>query len=224
MGINRLSRKRNLMTENNMKKQRNWINRIFLVAIFMMAGLYLQPMEANAQLHEIAYLSVAGVEMVKKGVVLETVVKDGMGGSATYNEETNTLTLDNFHYIEGSGTLDYIYGYSMSNYQKLTVVLKGTNDLRRSDRIPEGTTTVENAAIYLQDYVCIEGEGKLITNTIVGVTTCEIKDCTMDISGVYYGMFVHDGLSIHNADVTISNERYCDRSAALYIEGASCII
>ena len=195
-----------------------WMKKIVLVAIVMLAGIWLQPMEANAQLHENAHLKVAGVEMVKKGEVLETEVEDGMGGRATYDAQTNTLTLDNFHYIEGCQALDYIRGYSMSINKKLTVVLKGTNDLRRSDRIPEGTT-VENGAIYFRDHVCIEGEGKLIANTTVTIGTCEIKDCTMEINGVYYGMFVHDGLSIHNADVTISNERYCDRSAALYIEG-----
>ena len=88
-----------------MKKQRNWINRIVLVAIFMLAGLYLQPMEANAQLHENAHLNVAGIDMVKRGVVLETVVKDGMGGSATYNVETNTLTLDYIYYTGNTPTV-----------------------------------------------------------------------------------------------------------------------
>ena len=202
-----------------MNQQLKWMKKILLAAIVMLAGIGLQPMEANAQLHENAYLRVAGKEMVIKGEVLETEVEDGMGGRATYDAQTNTLTLDNFHYIEGQGTKYYIYGYDMSIYEKLTVVLKGTNDLRRSDRIPGGTTTVENGAIQLEDNVCMEGVGKLITNTTITMGTCEIKDCTIEVQGVYYGMYVPHGMTINNANVTISNERAGVLSAALYLDG-----
>ena len=98
---------RGFAEENRMNQQLKWMKKILLVAIVMLVGIWLQPMEANAQLHENAYLSVADVEMVKRGVVLKNEVKDEMGGSATYNEETNTLTLNNFHYIEGSETWAY---------------------------------------------------------------------------------------------------------------------
>ena len=201
-----------------MNQQLKWMKKILLVAIVMLAGIWLQPMEAKAQLHEIAFLNVAGVEMVKDGEVLVKVVEDGMGGSATYDEKTNTLTLNNFHYIEGSGTWDYICSYFMSHYQKLTVELKGTNDLRRSDRIHKEYQE-EQAAMYLEDHVSIEGMGKLITNTKVTVGTCEIKDCTIEIQGVYHGMYVPYGMFINNADVTISNDTFYRRTAALYLDG-----
>ena len=202
-----------------MKEKIGWIRKVLLFTLITTIAICLQPMETKAQLCDIAYLQVAGKVMVEDGEVKLAKIEDGKGGIATYDEGSNTLTLDNFHYIEGCGAKYYIYGYSMSVNEELNVVLNGINDLRRRDRIPEGTDTRENAAMYLMDTVCIKGMGKLLTNTKVTIGKGEIRDCTMEIQGVYYGMYVPDGLSIHNADVTIGIDSFCNRSAALYLDG-----
>ena len=198
----------------------NYIKKVMIASIFILVGMWSQPMEASAELSGYATLKVAGTVMVENGVVKETLIQDGKGGTAVYDEKTNTLTLNNFHYIEGLDEKFYIFGVSMSEFEKLHIVLNGTNDFTRSDRIGENTTA-DNATIKLDGDVVIEGTGKLIVNTRIAFNKVEIKDCAIEIKGLYYGIYCTSKLVVDNAEIDVSMENYSLHSAAIFIHSGS---
>lgn len=86
-----------------------------------------------------------------------------------------------------------IIGTYLGETQKLHVVLKGTNDLRRSERIYENAS-LENTAMKFDGDVVLEGSGKLITNTRIAFEKVEIKDCILEIQGLVQGLYCTNGL------------------------------
>jgi len=204
-------------------KQKKNIFQKMIVAVLLAGGIMLSAaVEAKAELSEYAILAVEDQIFVEDGQVLMTELSDGQGGTAIYDPETNTLTLDNYTFTTLGWDDTFIYTYEMTNNQKngptFCIVLKGVNTMLRSEemRIYENEG-IEKNCMYLKNNTNIKGNGKLVANTNIG-GGCNylIQDCDLNINGYYYGIYC-DYLTLQNANVTLTTEDTRYFAAGAYI-------
>ncbi len=145
---------------------------------------------------------------------MSTELQDGQGGKVTYDINTNTLTLDNFHSKMVGPSKEVIFAYYMSYDKPLRIVLKGTNSLivKQEER--------KNSIIRLDlTEAVIEGSGELIGNTAIQASEkLTIRDCDIRIDGLNSGIHNGGDITLENADVYLTTEE------PLLISGALCLI
>ncbi|MBR1692209.1 MAG: hypothetical protein IJ711_05465 [Lachnospiraceae bacterium] len=192
-----------------MKDKKIAVKCMFVIGLILGLG-YIRPLEAHAEVQILkeATLTVEDTVFVEKGEVLETKKYDGEGGSVTYDPETNTLTLNNYHFktLTSKWGIDrFIHVSKMSTYQPFHVVLVGTNVMIRDENKRE-EQGVEDDCIdfYMMDAI-IEGNGKLISNTLTSADNLTIRDCDIEIHGYYYGIYCQS-LTLENANVILTSE------------------
>ncbi|MBD5544105.1 MAG: hypothetical protein HDR01_07690 [Lachnospiraceae bacterium] len=169
----------------------------YLVLLGTVVMLFLfYPMEASA-LGNGATLWISDKKVVFSGKVENKVIQDGKGGTATYDEVNNTLTLNNFHLTESESSC-IAFGNMGEDFQ---IILKGENVLSSN-----------NNAILSYDGLTLRGPGKLTAmKPIVTMETKEdkfvVRDCELEITsnggGIACGV-----LDVQDADINIiSNAR-----------------
>ena len=100
--------------------RRNTVIKMWLMMMFTVVCVLVGAKPVQAY-DELAFLHVGGTYMIEDGKLLTTKV-NGATGTATYDEKTNTLTLNNFTTVSGVGT-----GVSCQFLPDFKIVLKGTN-------------------------------------------------------------------------------------------------
>lgn len=169
------------------------MKKYFLLLGTIMILFMAHPMEAFA-LGDAATLWVSDNNFVWAGEVKQTVASDGKGGTAVYNVQNNTLTLNNYCPNGDDGPGIQISGMG-NDFQ---IILKGVNKL--SSNKSEAIWGTDNSFI-------LNGPGKLITNA--GITTPAetdykliIKNCQLEITSPNGGILCGT-LEIQNADITV---------------------
>ncbi|MCR4690577.1 MAG: hypothetical protein K5739_04475, partial [Lachnospiraceae bacterium] len=147
--------------------------------------------------------------------LINTEMYDGNGGKVTYDMDTNTLTLENYHAKMVGPNKDIIFAYVMSYDKPLRVILKGRNELN-----VEPEKRKEQYIIRLTDTdTFLEGSGELRGNT--GILTSgdlTIRDCDIRIEGADSGIYASKSVILDNADVYLTTEE------PLYTSGPLCLI
>ena len=185
---------------------RRFIQRGLFLLAFVWGMSLVCPMEANAQLSDIAILMVEDQMFVENGQVKKTSLSDGKGGTIKYNEATNTLTIENYTFTKLGEDDNFITTYLMSKYKMFRIVLKGTNRMIRAEKDRTNKNGSEEFSIYLYDDTLIEGDGKLIANTAIGGgADYIIKDCDLEINGLHYGIR-GENVTFDNANITLTTE------------------
>jgi len=204
-------------------KQKKNIFQKMIAAVLLAGGIMLAvTVEAKAaELKEIARLTVEDRTFVEDGQVLMTELSDDQGGTATYDPETNTLTLDNYTFTKLGRNDTFIYSYQMTNNHingpTFRIVLKGVNTMIRSEEMRLYEEGIERFSVDLGNDTVIEGDGRLITNTAVGGGyKFLVRDCDLIING-YYSGFDSDYITLQNANVIISTEDTRYFAAGVYV-------
>ena len=117
-----------------------------LIAIVLMLSLSVTAFAA-----EEPTLYVAGVAVTSDNLEINSADNGAITGSATYDPDTKTLTLDNFSYTgEGYHYAGNVYALIYSQNIDLKIVLKGTNTLAGADMYQEGII-IENGSLTFAD-------------------------------------------------------------------------
>lgn len=117
-----------------------------LIAIALMV-----TMSVTAFAAEEPTLYVAGVAVTSDNLEINSADNGAITGSATYDPDTKTLTLDNFSYTgEGYHYAGNVYALIYSQNIDLKIVLKGTNTLAGADMYQEGII-IENGSLTFAD-------------------------------------------------------------------------
>lgn len=166
------------------------------------AGLWLAMMlfsgraeVVHAYESEYSTLGINGTFMVKNGRLQNTKVKGGTG-TATYNEASNTLTLENF-------TAASQQGIGISRMSGLKIQLVGNSKLQ-----------CQGGGIYADQSgsltICGNGRLEITAGTseafgfgIAATGNLNVKDCTIDIKSSSGALTCNGKLDIKNADVKL---------------------
>lgn len=117
-----------------------------LIAIALMLSLSVTAFAA-----EEPTLYVAGVAVTSDNLEINSADNGAITGSATYDPDTKTLTLDNFSYTgKGYHYAGNVYALIYSQNIDLKIVLKGTNTLAGADMYQEGII-IENGSLTFAD-------------------------------------------------------------------------
>jgi len=207
-----------------LKQKKNIFQKI-IAAVFLTGGIMLSvAVEAKAELSEYAILAVEDQVFVEDGQVLMTELSDGQGGTAAYDPETNTLTLDNYTFTTLGWDDTFIFTYNMDNSDlndsRFRIILEGCNTMFCPEEMrADKEKVIENFSVDLGSDTVIEGNGKLITNTAIGGGyKFLVRDCDLIINGYYHG-FDSDYITLQNANVTLTTEDMRYFAAALYVAG-----
>ena len=144
---------------------RRFVYKGLLMLVFVWGMSLASSMDVQAALKIGAVLTVEDKYFVQDGVVKETFISDGKGGTITYDEAKNTLTIDNYTFTKLGRNDTFIDSYLMSGYQTFRIVLKGTSTMVRAEDKREWSGKVECFSLRLDNDATIEGDGKLIANT-----------------------------------------------------------
>ena len=117
-----------------------------LITLVMLVGLVtVMSVSASAETVTEYDLWVGGVQVTDANK--DNIVVPGATGSATYNPDTKTLTLNNFSYTgEGYNYTSNVYALIYSTGIDLKIVLKGTNTFTGIDIYQEGII-IENGSL-----------------------------------------------------------------------------
>ncbi|MCR4690065.1 MAG: hypothetical protein K5739_01800 [Lachnospiraceae bacterium] len=195
----------------------------FIVSATMIATFLIQKTEMFAE----GVVATQGTLIVENTFIMYdhklvvSELKDGSGGSISYDKETNTLTLDNYHFNTLGPYGGFIYALYMSENKPFRIVLKGSNimransEQRKDEKNNEGIDLRKTSAV-------IEGNGELTSN--MGFYTSEeltIRDCDLIVNGYSTGIACNEGeLHLENAYVRLSTEEPAMHAAALRPMGA----
>ena len=156
---------------------------------------------------EDAFLYVNGTYMIRDGKLLTNKVT-GETGTAVYNENMNTLTLNNF-----TTTSEIPSGIAFQFMGDFKIELKGTNTL---NAVAEGLGMGQSKDD--KDTLKIYGGGilnisagsweKAAAGIRIGNASLEIDDCSMNISASYGAISVVKNLTIKNSNITAVRTGY----------------
>ena len=160
-----------------------------------------QPITANAAAAEYG-LSVGGVKVTSDNLVIDGNDNSAITGSATYDAENKTLTLDNFSYTGVGMIVDGAVILCDYSIDSLNIVLKGTNTLTITEDDwgnSECGIRLEktNASLRISDYVGDDSTGVLnITSGFYGIefdgggntTALTLVNVTLNINSTWPGI------------------------------------
>ena len=191
-----------------MKRTMKWFA-FFLCLGLMLIALPLMASATDGGAGQPYDLYVGGVQLTSEKLEVE-----GGGGSATYDPDKNTLTLNNYSYTgEGSSTAGS--GQMQANFyaalyyggtDELKVVLTGTNAITR--------TTNESSygyGIYSQGLLTFSGTGTLTVNGGEGISHST-------------GIYVKNGLTVQSGTVNASGGTARDNSIGVWSEGGNVTV
>ena len=180
-----------------------------LLAIALMLSLSVTAFAA-----EEPTLYVAGVAVTSDNLEINSADNGAITGSATYDPDTNTLTLDNFSYTgEGYHFAGNVYALIYSPDIDLKIVLKGTNTLAGADMYQKGII-IENGSLTFTDSDADDVTGSL--KLTAGYPVISLDNGSLSVENVNLtvintlsptgntgdAIFVNGNILISNSDVT----------------------
>ena len=184
-----------------MKKLNKWIAGLLcmMLVITMVAGLGVMEVKADDAV-ESYNLWVGETEVTSANT-------SGTGWS--YDNQTNTLTLDGFNY-EGDGS-----GIEIETLQDLNIIIKNENRIKNISSSYSSSTNGWSCGIYVHGNLTITGDGTLevtggTANTSHGISV--LGKLEIDSQGTIIakaqatagtsGIFAYDGIVIKNGNIT----------------------
>ena len=178
-----------------------WLT-MMITLVCVLVGV--KPVQAY---EDYTFLYIDGTYMIKDGKLLTNKVTGG-GGTAVYDEENNTLMLDNFTMTSRKTT-----GIAFQFMGDFKIILKGTNTL---DVSVEGVTMGQPGK--KEDTLKICGDGVLkiragsweeeATGIRIDNASLMIEDCDMDLSASYGAFCVAKNLTMKNSDIKVIRTGY----------------
>ena len=182
------------------------IQRGLLLVAFVLGISVASPVEAYSSIRKETQLYIEDQVFVKDGEVKLDYLSDGRGGTITYDEPNNTLTIDNYTFTKLSASNNFVFANNINSYKPFRIVLKGTSTMIRLEDQRKYPGIKEKFSININGHVVIEGDGKLVANTgIVVGRNLTIKDCDLVVNGVYHAI-EGDYVTIQNANLSLSTE------------------
>ena len=180
-----------------------------LIAITMMA-----TMSVTVFAVEEPTLYVAGVAVTSDNLEINSADNGAITGSAKYDPDTKTLTLDNFSYTgEGYHYAGNVYALIYSQNIDLKIVLKGTNTLAGANMYQEGIIIEDGSLTFADsDEENVTGSLKLTA----GYPVISLDNGSLSVENVNLtvintlsptgnpgdAIFVNGNILISNSDVT----------------------
>ena len=136
------------------------IQRGLLLVAFVLGISAASPVEAYSSIKKETGLFVEDQIFVKDGEVKLDYLSDGRGGTITYDEPNNTLTIDNYTFTKLGVDDNFIMAYNINSYKPFRIVLKGTSTMFCPEDKRTYTGRRENQSINIDKNLIIEGNGK----------------------------------------------------------------
>lgn len=164
------------------------------------------PSINNAEAATTYGLHVGNIEVTSENLTIDSSdTTDITSGSATYNPETKTLTLDNFNY-QGAGYSDGSEGGAIdSRGNDLTILLKGNNSILKQN----DNSINKSHGIYFKT-------GTLTVDKDSSGGSLTISFWSDRSGGKSNGIFLEPGSFVMNGGTVVSNAGRGNESAGIY--------
>lgn len=173
----------------------------FLLSLALLLGL-LPGMSLTAYAAAAYNLWVGGVQVTSDNLIIDNSDSTAINGSATYDPEAHTLTLENFSYT-GPGHSDGEEGGGIDCREgNLTIVLVGNNSITKKD---DSDIDYSHGIYFHGSTLTMEGEGSL-----------DISFAADRNGGKSNGIFCEPGTFVMNSGTVVSNAGVGAESAGIF--------